>query len=147
VKYIVILRVHFQELLSEIKLPKLDQRKLLNVSTQMLRQRFISTKQLDKEAHFISSVSEDMYCEDFAIKAKVDLVISSSGLKCLLNNINTTYSSSWLIPVVIKSHNGKTIIYIDKRLPPTVATISQKNTWAYKYVLRYYFIKNKPSQR
>jgi len=147
VKYIFILRVHFQELSSEIKLPKLDQRKLLNVSTHMLRQRFISTKRPDKQTHFVSSVSEDMYCEDLAIKAKVDLVISSSGLKCLLNNIDTTYSNSWLIPVVIKSHNGKTVIYIDKRLPPTIATTSQKNTWVYKYVLRYYFIKNESPER
>jgi len=147
VRYIFILKVYFQELLSEIELPKLNQRKLLNVSTRMLRQRFISTKRPDKKAHFVSSVSEDMNCEDFAIKAKVDLVISSSGLKCLLNNIDTSYSNSWLIPVVIKSHNGKTIIYVDKRLPPTIATIPQKNTWVYKYVLRYYFIKNELLQR
>lgn len=73
---------------------------------------------------------------------KVDVVISSSGLKCLLNNIDPQYSNLWTIPVVVKSHNDRNVVYIDKRLPPLTATIPQKNTWVYKYILRYHFVKN-----
>lgn len=99
--------------------------------------------------HFKLSVSEDTYCESLAREAEADFVISSGGLKCLLNNIDPDYSNSWLVPVVVKSHNGKNIVYIDKKLPPANATIPQKNTCVYKYILRHYFInfKNELSKK
>lgn len=92
--------------------------------------------------HFRLSVSKDTYCEILAKEVEADFVISSSGLKCLLNNIDPDHSNSWLVPVVVKSHNGKNIVYIDKRLPPTNATVPQKNTWVYKYILRHHFVKS-----
>lgn len=91
--------------------------------------------------HFRFPVSDDIYCENFATKTKVDFVVSSSGLKCLLN-IDSCYLNSWIIPIVVKSHNGKSVVYIDKRIPPNIATILQKNTWVYKYILRHYFVNN-----
>lgn len=99
--------------------------------------------------HFKLSVSEDTCCESFARKAEADFVISSGGLKCLLNNIDPDHSNSWLVPVVVKSYDGKNIVYIDKRLPLANATIPQKNTLVYKYILRHYFVnfKDKPSEK
>jgi len=97
--------------------------------------------------HFRLPVSEDTYCENLAMETRADIVISSSGLKCLLSNINSDHSDSWLVPVVVKSHCGKNTVYIDKRLPPTIATIPQKNSWIYKYILRYYFVKSKSSKK
>lgn len=84
-------------------------------------------------------MSDDIYCENFAIKTKADFVISSSGLKCLLNS-DSCYLNSWIIPIVVKSHNGKNVVYIDKRIPPSITTIPQQNTWVYKYILRHYFV-------
>ncbi|EZA53909.1 hypothetical protein DMN91_009945 [Ooceraea biroi] len=131
-----------QESLSEIKLPQFHTREVLSVTTAMLHDRFIPSRYWmpDKKVYSVLP-SEDTYCESLAIKANADLVISSSGLKCLLNNVDSTQSNSWLIPVVIKSHNGKNVIYVDKKLPPTIATVPQKNTWVYKYILRYCFAK------
>jgi len=99
--------------------------------------------------HFRLPVSQDTCCESLAIESGADFVISSSGLKCLLSCINPDHSNSWLIPVVVRSHHEKNIVYVDKRLPPTMATVPQKNTWVYKYILRYHFIdvKNESSEK
>ncbi|OAD55762.1 hypothetical protein WN48_04294 [Eufriesea mexicana] len=88
--------------------------------------------------------NEDVNCQKLAEDNNVDLVISSSGLNCLVNNIGPTYPNSWILPIVIKKHNDKNVIYIDKPGPPVANTIPEKNTWVYKYILKYYFssIKN-----
>lgn len=123
---------------SEVVLPKLDEPYFLKVDSTTLFRKYPPC--LSSLPSFKLPVSEDIYCMNFAEEAKVDLVISSSGLKCILNNIGSDYSNSWTIPVIIKSHNGKNVVYIDKKLPPVAATASQKNTWVYKYVLRHCFV-------
>lgn len=121
-------------------LPVLDRPCLLRANGIKMLKKYQTDLVSDKETqHSRLPVSQDTYCERFAVNNKVDLVISSSAIKCLMNNISDN-SNSWVIPVVIKSHNGKNIAYIDKKLPPIAATIPQKNTWVYKHILRYLFI-------
>lgn len=120
-------------------LPKLVQSCKLTMNPEKLLRKYQPCVVFDKETeHFRLPVSEDEYCEKYALETKADLIISSSGLKCLLNNIDTNHT--WAIPVVIKSHNEKNFIYIDKKLPPLIATVPEKNTWVYKYILRDYFV-------
>ncbi|XP_024869019.1 uncharacterized protein LOC112452837 [Temnothorax curvispinosus] len=127
---------------SKVTLPKLDLVKvsLFTNHDELFRRFPVCIAPDNVTQHFRLPVSEDSYCESLAREADADFVISSSGLKCLLNNIDPDYSNSWLIPVVVKSHHGKNIVYVNKRLPPSAATIPQKNTWVYKYVLRQYFV-------
>lgn len=139
---------NFQGTFSKVVLPKLNRPCLLHLNPVTLLKKYPPLIAPDKKTqHFRLSVSEDTYCESLAKEAKADFVISSSGLKCLLSNIDPNYSNSWLIPVVVKSYDGKNIVYIDKRLPPTIATISQKNTWVYKYILRHFFVESKSSEK
>lgn len=141
---------HFQGTFSKVVLPKLDQKCLLYMNPSTLLEKYPPYIVPDKVMqHFKLSISEDIYCESLAKEAEVDFVISSGGLKCLLNNIDSEHSNLWLVPVVVKSHNGRNIVYIDKKLPPANATIPQKNTWVYKYILRHYFIdfKNESSEK
>ncbi|XP_018399079.1 PREDICTED: uncharacterized protein LOC108776846 [Cyphomyrmex costatus] len=129
---------------SKVVLPKLDHQHMLFINSESLLAQYPPCVEPDKVMqHFRLPVSEDTYCESLAIEAGADIVISSSGLKCLLSNIDSDHSDSWLVPVVVKSHCGKNIVYIDKRLPPTIATIPQKNTWVYKYILRHFFVTSK----
>ncbi|XP_011139519.1 uncharacterized protein LOC105183237 isoform X2 [Harpegnathos saltator] len=121
---------------SEVVLPKLDKPYFLEIDSKILFRKYPPSLS-STLPHFKLPVSEDTYCTNLAESTKVDLVISSSGLKCLLNNIALDFPNSWAIPVVIKSHHEKNIVYIDKKLPPTGATSLQKNTWVYKYILRH----------
>ncbi|KAG5326460.1 ICE2 protein, partial [Acromyrmex heyeri] len=137
-----------QGFFSKVVLPKLDQQHLLFMNSASLLTKYPPCIEPDKVTqHFKLPVSEDTYCENLALETGADIVISSSGLKCLLSNIDPDHSDSWLVPVVVKSHCGKNIVYIDKRLPPTIATIPQKNSWIYKYILRYYFVKSESSKK
>ncbi|EFN68808.1 NMDA receptor-regulated protein 2 [Camponotus floridanus] len=123
---------------SKVTWPKLNRPFILNTNYTMLLNKYqCATNNVTQ--HFRFPVSDDIYCENFAIKTKADFVISSSGLKCLLN-FDSCYLNSWIIPIVVKSHNGKNVVYIDKRIPPNIATIPQQNTWVYKYILRHYFV-------
>jgi hypothetical protein len=124
-----------------VTLPKLDRPCKLFMNPEILLQKYQPCVVFDKATeHFRLPVSEDEYCEKFALEIKADLIISSSGLKCLLNNIESNHTNTWAIPVVIKSHNEKNFVYIDKKLPPLIATVPEKNTWLYKYILGYYFV-------
>ncbi|XP_028050349.1 uncharacterized protein LOC105838508 [Monomorium pharaonis] len=132
--------------ISELTLPLLDRPYMLNMEPEKLLEKYPPCNASNKVTkHFELPVSEDTCCESLAIETGADFVISSSGLKCLMSNVDPNHSTSWLIPVVVKSHHGKNTVYVDKRLPPTIATVPQKNTWVYKYILRDYFtdVKNK----
>ncbi|XP_011859215.1 PREDICTED: little elongation complex subunit 2-like isoform X3 [Vollenhovia emeryi] len=136
-----------QEALPKVILPTLDRPQKLFVDTVKLLERYPPCVTHQVTQHFRLPVSEDMYCESLAREAEADFVISSSGLKCLLNNIDPNYSNTWLIPIVVKSYGGKKVVYVDKKLPPTTATIQQKNTWVYKYILRHYFVNESESSK
>ncbi|XP_046473537.1 little elongation complex subunit 2 isoform X1 [Neodiprion pinetum] len=82
------------------------------------------------------TVSQDPNCEKLATSNGVDVVISSGGLNCLATNFGPHYTSSWILPIVVKGSEEGNIIYIDKPLPPTSMTIPQRNSWIYKYILR-----------
>lgn len=118
---------------------------MLRVNSEELRKQFRPKTHINKSsAHFKLPVSEDPNCQTLAENNNVDLVISSSGLNCLVNNIGSSYSNSWMLPIVIKKHNDKNVIYVDKPAPPVASTIPEKNTWIYKYILKYFFIHTKP---
>ncbi|XP_044732443.1 little elongation complex subunit 2-like [Chrysoperla carnea] len=93
-------------------------------------------------------VSLDPTAEKLAICNKVDIVISASGIKNIMNN-HAPYHKSWNLPVKIKEHSitvdGKTIskkiIYIDKALPKNCLNNVQKNYWVYKKILKPNFCK------
>lgn len=134
---------YFQSFLPEVILPKLDKQCVLFMDPNTLLERYPPCISPDKVIqHFKLPVSEDTYCESLAVEAKADFVISSSGLKCLLSNVDPNYPKPWLIPVIVKSNHEKNIVYVNKRLPPAKATVSEKNTWVYKYILRHYFVKS-----
>ena len=118
---------------------------ILRINSAQLRKRFLSNKNTFKELSNSVKlpVSEDVNCQKLAEDNDVDLVISSSGLNCLVNNIDPTHSNSWILPIVIKRYNDKNVIYIDKPAPPIASTVPEKNTWVYKYILKYFFIGTK----
>lgn len=124
---------------------------MLRINSEQLRKRFSSNQNNSNKSLFSYKlpVSEDVNCQKLAESNNVDLVISSSGLKCLVNNIGPTNPNSWILPFIIKKHNDKNVIYIDKPAPPVASTIPEKNTWVYKYILKYFFFhtKNLPSHK
>ncbi|XP_017789945.1 PREDICTED: uncharacterized protein LOC108572256, partial [Habropoda laboriosa] len=128
--------------LPEIVLPTLTRPYMLHVNSEQLQKRFPPKRNILNESSisYKLSVSEDPNCQKLAESNNVDLVISSSGLNCLVNNIEPSYSNSWILPLVIKRHNGKNVIYIDKPAPPTESTIQEKNSWVYKYILKYFLL-------
>ncbi|XP_014479488.1 PREDICTED: little elongation complex subunit 2-like [Dinoponera quadriceps] len=125
-----------ESIFSEVVLPKFDKPYFLRMKNTTILKKYppILSSFLP---HFKLPVSEDTYCRRLAEETKVDLIISSSGLKCLLNNIGSDCSNSWIIPVIIRSHHEKNVVYIDKKLPPVAATSLQKNSLVYKYILRH----------
>ncbi|XP_076762937.1 uncharacterized protein LOC143430509 [Xylocopa sonorina] len=128
----------------DIILPPLTKPYMLRVSLVQLQKRFPPKKNTsnNSSACFKLPVSEDINCQKLAEDNNVDLVISSSGLNCLLNNMGPNYSNSWLLPIVIKRHNDKNVIYIDKAAPPVGSTIPEKNNLVYKYILKYFCINS-----
>ncbi|XP_012137009.1 uncharacterized protein LOC100874657 isoform X1 [Megachile rotundata] len=131
--------------LPEIILPSFIKPYMLRVSSDQLQRRFRPKKNICSESSvsFKLPVSEDPNCQKLADNNNVDLVISSSGLNCLVNNVDSSYSNSWILPLTIKRHNDKNVIYIDKSPPPVASNISEKNNWVYKYILRYFLIPRK----
>ncbi|CAK9821491.1 Little elongation complex subunit 2 [Anthophora retusa] len=131
--------------LSKIVLPTLTRPYMLHVNSEQLQKRFPPKRNIPNESPISCKlpVSEDSNCQKLAESNNVDLVISSSGLNCLVNNIGPSYSNSWILPLVIKRHNDKNVIYIDKPAPPTEGSILEKNSWVYKYIIKYFLIGTK----
>ncbi|XP_076162489.1 uncharacterized protein LOC143144216 isoform X2 [Ptiloglossa arizonensis] len=131
--------------LSKIVLPTFTRPYMLRANSEQLLKRFPPKNYICNESPvcFKLPVSEDPNCQKLAENNNVDLVISSSGLNCLVNNIGPSYSNSWILPLVIKRHNDKNVIYIDKAAPPNANTIPNKNNWIYKYILKYYLVRVK----
>ncbi|XP_026479915.1 little elongation complex subunit 2-like [Ctenocephalides felis] len=86
------------------------------------------------------SVSEDEVCIDMAIKYNANIVISSSGLKCLLDNHPPKYCREWIIPIVIKEfdvdYKKQKVVFVEKPLPSLRYSIHQQNQWANKISLK-----------
>ncbi len=55
-----------------------------------------------------------------------DIVISTSALKVIFNNFMPQLEELWMIPITVRQHGSKTVIYIDKPLPPTSMTTEDK---------------------
>ena len=55
-----------------------------------------------------------------------DIVISSSALKVIFNNFMPKLDEVWSVPVVVRSHGKKNVIYVDKSLPPTSMSTEEK---------------------
>ncbi|XP_043260877.1 uncharacterized protein LOC122402287 [Colletes gigas] len=130
--------------LPKIVLPSFTGPYKLHISSEQLQKRFPPKNYTCNESPvcYKSPVSEDPNCQKLAESNNVDLVISSSGLNCLVNNIGPSYTNSWILPLVIKRHNDKNVIYIDKPAPPNASTVPNKNSWIYKYILKYFLIEH-----
>ncbi|XP_035719890.1 little elongation complex subunit 2-like [Vespa mandarinia] len=124
--------------LPKIILPSLTRPFILQCNSKRLQEEFPIPNESNNTSiiHFKLPVSKDPTCEFFAQANDVDLVISSSGLNCLASNAGPNYSKTWALPITIKSFNGKNIIYIDKPPPSNFATVPEKNTWVFKYILK-----------
>lgn len=87
------------------------------------------------------TVSEDRNIISLAENHDFDVVISSSGLKRIINYTNT--SEQWSIPVVIKEitqgNKRKKIVFIDKVLPKCKPIYHDLNYFAYKRLLKLEF--------
>ncbi|XP_015118820.1 uncharacterized protein LOC107042333 [Diachasma alloeum] len=81
-------------------------------------------------------ISEDVNCQRFVESNEIDLVISSSGINCLANNLDPSYKNSWALPVTVKTINDRRVIFIDKPLPPLAKSVLQKNAWVCKAILK-----------
>jgi hypothetical protein len=91
-------------------------------------------------------VSQDENIPKLLQNHKFDIVISSSGLKQIIDYTNTR--TKWIIPVVVKeieinnSDGGiskKKIVFVDKVLPKVNPSISDLNYYAYKRLLKLNF--------
>ena len=52
----------------------------------------------------LQDCSRDRNTEKLAIRHSLDLVISSSGLSCLIDNHSPSYSRQWEMPIVVKEY-------------------------------------------
>lgn len=113
----------------------------------LIRRFTISTETIEwRENDYFSKspqstlISEDVNCQKIIESNEVNLVISTSGLKCLVNNLDPAHKNTWTLPVQVKKINEKNVIFIDKVLPPTSSNVLQKNAWLYKHILKLHFI-------
>lgn len=112
----------------------------MNPKNSLIRKKYFSNDELKRENY----VHQDINCKNLAKEHDVDLVISTSGLKCLATNLNSNYNNTWILPVYIEEYNSKTVIFIDKPLPSMAKNIMEKNTWVYKYIIKNYLLRNNP---
>ena len=56
-----------------------------------------------------------------------DIVVSASALKVIFNNFMPELKEVWTIPILVRQHGSKTVIYVDKPLPPTSMTTDEKS--------------------
>ncbi|RUS73501.1 hypothetical protein EGW08_018741 [Elysia chlorotica] len=86
------------------------------------------------------SVSEDMNAEALAIKYKTNAVMSSSVVKCLLNNRSPEFKRSWNIPITIKEHQIEggvhKVVYLNKPIYEENLLLRDCNALFHKYALR-----------
>ncbi|KAK0165185.1 hypothetical protein PV328_003727 [Microctonus aethiopoides] len=126
----------------KLKLPIAHNRNRVNPKNSLIRKKYFSNDELKRENY----VYQDINCKNLAKEHNVDLVISTSGLKCLATNLNSNYNNTWILPVYIEEYNSKTVIFIDKPLPSMAKNIMEKNTWVYKYIIKNYLLRNNPEQ-
>ncbi|XP_075237535.1 uncharacterized protein LOC142333857 [Lycorma delicatula] len=86
------------------------------------------------------TVSHDPIAEDLVRSSEAQVVISSSGLKCLLDNHCMNLAATWCLPVNIREYKGdkcmKKVVFIDKKLPPRTMTLAQRINWYSKIGVR-----------
>ncbi|XP_034249285.1 little elongation complex subunit 2-like isoform X2 [Thrips palmi] len=94
-------------------------------------------------------VSRDPNAERLARLHGANVVISTSGMRCLLDNYDekkcpvSEVGRSWVLPIIVKEHRSfcdgkpvtKTIIFIDKQLPKPKMTGVEKVSWYQKHAL------------
>lgn len=97
----------------------------------------------DEEGNHKLPVSQDPLAKRLALENQADLVISSSGIKCLMSNLNLSDPNYWTVPVSVEQGSSKNVVFVDKPLPPIALTAPQKNTWAVKHILKSRFVHAK----
>ncbi|GFS11225.1 NMDA receptor regulated 2 [Elysia marginata] len=86
------------------------------------------------------SVSEDVNAEALAVKFGCEAVLSSSVIKCLLDNRAPDFKRAWNIPVTVKEHQTKDgvqkTVYLDKPVFEDDLLVRDYNALFHKYALR-----------
>ncbi|XP_074659636.1 uncharacterized protein LOC141912291 isoform X2 [Tubulanus polymorphus] len=100
--------------------------------------------------------SDDQNAERLAIKYDAQIVVSSSTLKCLVDNHSSMKDNhNWEIPVVVKTYDvyieGKTVkkkvVYLDKPFYYDELTAKRKNTKFFKKSARYFMTQTTPASK
>lgn len=86
------------------------------------------------------SVSQDVYAEHIAKQFDCNIVISSSGLKTIVDNYGPDFRRAWDLPVIVKQYDtqkgARNIIYIDKPLTQPNTTFRELNSMNTKLLLK-----------
>jgi len=93
------------------------------------------------------SIIQDPNAGKLAALYVPDVIISSSALKCIMDNFYPAFSKAWEIPVHIQDYQGATpadtkrVIFIGKPFIPKQVTASDRNKLGFKYSVRSYMNK------
>ncbi|KAK3784701.1 hypothetical protein RRG08_032156 [Elysia crispata] len=86
------------------------------------------------------SVNEDINAEGLAIKYGFHAVMSSSVVKCLLDNRAPQFKHTWNIPVTVKEHQTEggvqKVVYLNKPIYEDNLLLRDCNALFHKYALR-----------
>ncbi|XP_011298787.1 uncharacterized protein [Fopius arisanus] len=123
--------------LPRLIIPELVRPTYLPVDSQKLEKTYFS---FPEPQHQKNLITEDLNCDKIIEAHDIDLVISSSGLNCLCSNLDSSYKSSWALPVTVREVNNRKVILVDKPLPPQARNIIQKNSWISKYIIRSFLL-------
>ncbi|GLV32446.1 hypothetical protein CBL_00845 [Carabus blaptoides fortunei] len=116
----------------------------LNTNVKIILNKIPSIKNMEPKEEVLKCIklpaSQDCHAEQLAKQYGCDVVITSSGLKTIIDNFGPDYNSSWDIPVIVKECeiNGskKNIIFVDKPLPQRVMSRMELNMKCRKVLLQ-----------
>ncbi|CAD5117950.1 DgyrCDS6691 [Dimorphilus gyrociliatus] len=103
--------------------------------------RLLTLRNSKRQNHPI--ISQDANAEKLAESQKVDIVLSSSALTCLIdNNVHKNYPRGWQICFTVRRmKNGKKTLFINKPLLPLTMSSREKNHAFHKESLKAFLLK------
>lgn len=117
-----------------------------NLRTGMTDNKELPTLQpeivADNEYIHNVSVMEDKNASCIAATSLPDVIISASGIKCIIDNFYPSFSREWDIPVFVQEYatddlkSRRTVIYIGKPFLARSVNATDRNKLAYKYSAR-----------
>lgn len=108
------------------------------------------TTNLENPLHWkklrMPDISKDDIVEDILQKVQIpiQIVISSSSMQTLFDNIGPNFDQQWEIPITIKTiKSNQKIVLIDKPFPKHKLTIREKNTKYLRYAFQHFTLETK----